>query len=74
MIAIFLDSSPELVIACLGALKAGVVPNVVNGMLQPDEVRAVVADSRAGARHRSRSLGGARAGAVRAGSRCAGTS
>ena len=40
-----LDSSPELVVAYLGASKAGVVPNVVNGMLKPDEVRAVVADS-----------------------------
>jgi long-chain acyl-CoA synthetase len=47
VIAIFLDSSPELVVACLGALKAGVVPNVVNGTLQPNEVQAVVADSRA---------------------------
>jgi long-chain acyl-CoA synthetase len=47
VIAIVLDSSPELVIACLGAFKAGVVPNVVNGMLQPEEVRTVVADSRA---------------------------
>ena len=45
VVAIWLDSSPELVIAYLGALKAGVVPNVVNGMLKPDEVRAVVADS-----------------------------
>jgi long-chain acyl-CoA synthetase len=47
VVAIFLDSSPELLIACVGSFKAGVVPNVVNGMLQPDEVRAVVADSRA---------------------------
>jgi long-chain acyl-CoA synthetase len=45
VIAIFLESSPELVIAYVGALKAGVVPNVVNGTLKPDEVRAVVADS-----------------------------
>src|SRR4051812_18956397 len=43
--AIWLDSSPELVVAYLGAIKAGVVPNVVNGMLTPAEVRAVVADS-----------------------------
>src|SRR4051795_8698910 len=43
--AIWLDSSPELVVAYLGAIKAGVVPNVVNGMLTPGEVRAVVADS-----------------------------
>jgi long-chain acyl-CoA synthetase len=43
--AIWLDSSAELLIAFLGALKAGVVPNVVNGMLKPEEVRAVVADS-----------------------------
>jgi long-chain acyl-CoA synthetase len=43
--AIWLDSSPELMIAYLGALKAGVVPNVVNGMLKPEEVRTVVADS-----------------------------
>jgi long-chain acyl-CoA synthetase len=47
VVAVFLDSSPELVIAFVGALKAGVVPNVVNGTLQPHEVRAVVADSRA---------------------------
>jgi long-chain acyl-CoA synthetase len=47
VVAIFLDSSPELVITCVGSFKAGVVPNVVNGMLQPEEVRAVVADSRA---------------------------
>jgi long-chain acyl-CoA synthetase len=45
VLAIVLDSSPELLIAFLGALKAGVVPNVVNGMLKPDEVRSVVADS-----------------------------
>jgi long-chain acyl-CoA synthetase len=45
VVAIWLDSSPELVIAYLGAVKSGVVPNVVNGMLKPDEVRAVVADS-----------------------------
>jgi acyl-coenzyme A synthetase/AMP-(fatty) acid ligase len=32
--AIWLDSSPELVVAYLGAIKAGVVPNVVNGMLR----------------------------------------
>lgn len=43
--AIVLESSPELLIAYLGALKAGVVPNVVNGMLKPDEVRSVVDDS-----------------------------
>jgi long-chain acyl-CoA synthetase len=47
VVAIVLDSSPELVIACLGSFKAGAVPNVVNGMLQPEEVRNVVADSRA---------------------------
>jgi long-chain acyl-CoA synthetase len=47
VVAIFLDSTPELVIACLGSFKAGAVPNVVNGMLQPEEVRAVVADSQA---------------------------
>jgi long-chain acyl-CoA synthetase len=45
VIAIFLDSSPELIIAFVGALKAGAVPNVVNGMLKPEEVRAVVSDS-----------------------------
>ncbi len=45
VIAIFLESCPELVIAYLGALKAGVVPNVVNGFLKPEEVQHIVADS-----------------------------
>jgi long-chain acyl-CoA synthetase len=45
VLALFLESCPELVIAYLGALKAGVVPNVVNGFLRPEEVRHVVADS-----------------------------
>jgi long-chain acyl-CoA synthetase len=45
VLAIFLESCPELVIAYLGALKAGVVPNVVNGFLRPEEVMHVVADS-----------------------------
>ena len=45
VVAIFLDSGPELLVAYLGALKAGAVPNVVNGSLQPEEVRHVVADS-----------------------------
>lgn len=44
-VAIFLESSPQLLIAYLGALKAGVVPNVVNGFLKPEEVRHVVNDS-----------------------------
>ena len=39
VLAIFLESCPELVIAYLGALRAGVTPNVVNGFLQPEEVR-----------------------------------
>jgi len=45
VVALFLDSGPELVIAYLGALRAGAVPNVVNGALKPEEVRLVVADS-----------------------------
>ena len=45
VLAIYLESCPELVIAYLGALKAGVAPNVVNGFLKPEEVRHVVADS-----------------------------
>src|SRR5512135_2956080 len=45
VVAIFLDSSPELLVAYLGALKAGAVPNVVNGSLQPEEVQHIVADS-----------------------------
>ena len=47
VIALYLESCPELVVAYLGALKAGVVPNVVNASLKPEEVRLVVADSRA---------------------------
>ena len=45
VIGLVLESGPELVIAALGAFKAGVVPNVVNAMLRPEEVRTVVADS-----------------------------
>ena len=48
VVAIFLDSGPELLIGYLGALRAGAVPNVVNAALQPEEVRHVVADSGAG--------------------------
>ena len=44
VVAIYLESGPELLIAYLGALKAGAVPNVVNASLKPDEVRLVVAD------------------------------
>ena len=47
VIGLLLESGPELVIATLGACKAGVVPNIVNPMLRPDEVRAVIADSAA---------------------------
>jgi long-chain acyl-CoA synthetase len=47
VIAIFLESCPELAVAYLGALRAGAVPNVVNGFLRPEEVRHVVADSEA---------------------------
>ncbi|MFO0917608.1 MAG: AMP-binding protein [Planctomycetaceae bacterium] len=47
VIALLLESGPQLVIAALGSFKAGVVPNVVNAMLRPEEVRAVVADSEA---------------------------
>ena len=45
VVALFLDGGPELVVAYLGAMKAGAVPNVVNGSLKPEEVRLVVADS-----------------------------
>jgi long-chain acyl-CoA synthetase len=45
VIALFLESRPELLIATIGAFKAGVVPNVVNAMLRPEEVTNVVADS-----------------------------
>jgi long-chain acyl-CoA synthetase len=45
VIALLLESRPELLIAALGAFKAGVVPNVVNAMLSPEEVRTVVANS-----------------------------
>lgn len=45
VIGILLESGPELVISVLGAFRAGVIPNVVNAMLRPDEVRTVVADS-----------------------------
>jgi long-chain acyl-CoA synthetase len=47
VIAIFLESGPELLIAVLGSLKAGVVPNVVNAMLNPEELRRVVVHSEA---------------------------
>ena len=45
VVALFLDSGPELVIAYLGALKAGVVANVLDGELRPEDVRGLVADS-----------------------------
>lgn len=45
VIALLLESGPELVIAALGAFKAGIVPNIVNAMLRPEEVRPIVADS-----------------------------
>lgn len=47
VLGLLLESGPELVIAVIGAFKAGVVPNVVNAMLRPEEVRVVVADSEA---------------------------
>lgn len=47
VIGVSLESGPELVIAVIGAFKAGVVPNVVNAMLRPEEVRVVIADSEA---------------------------
>jgi len=47
VVALYLESCPELVIAYLGALKLGAVPNVVNASLKPEEVRLVVADSKA---------------------------
>jgi long-chain acyl-CoA synthetase len=45
VIGILLESGPELLISVLGAFKAAVVPNVVNAMLRPEEVRTIVADS-----------------------------
>ena len=45
VLAIFLESGPELLISVLGSFKAGAVPNVVNAMLSPEEVRHVVAES-----------------------------
>jgi long-chain acyl-CoA synthetase len=45
VLAIFVESGPELLISVLGSLKAGAVPNVVNAMLSPEEVRHVVAES-----------------------------
>src|SRR3954447_26703871 len=45
VVAVWLDSTPELIVAYLGSVKAGAVPNVVNGLLTPEEVRAVVSDS-----------------------------
>jgi long-chain acyl-CoA synthetase len=47
VVAIFLESRPELLIAYLGAMRAGVVPNVVNAFLQTEEVCNIVADSEA---------------------------
>lgn len=47
VIGLLLESGPQLVITVLGAFKAGVVPNVVNAMLRPEEVRAVICDSQA---------------------------
>ena len=47
VIGLLLESGPELLIATLGAFKAGVVPNVVNAMLRPEEVKVIVADSEA---------------------------
>ncbi len=47
VVALFLESCPELVIAYLGALKVGAIPNVVNASLKSEEVRLVVADSQA---------------------------
>jgi long-chain acyl-CoA synthetase len=45
VIALLLESGPELLVAALGAFKAGVVPNIVNAMLRPEEVCAVIANS-----------------------------
>ncbi|WP_437227349.1 class I adenylate-forming enzyme family protein [Planctomicrobium sp. SH661] len=47
VLAVLLESGPELLISVLGAFKAGVIPNVVNAMLRPEEVRVIVADSEA---------------------------
>ena len=47
VIALVLESGPELLIATLGSFKAGVIPNVVNAMLRPEEVQTVVSDSEA---------------------------
>lgn len=45
VVGLLLESGPELLIAALGAFKAGVIPNIVNAMLRPEEVRVIVADS-----------------------------
>ncbi|SFI82895.1 class I adenylate-forming enzyme family protein [Planctomicrobium piriforme] len=47
VIGLLLESGPELLIAAIGAFKAGVVPNIVNAMLRPEEVRVIIADSEA---------------------------
>jgi long-chain acyl-CoA synthetase len=45
VVALYLESGPELLVGYLGALKAGAVPNVINATLRPEEVFRVVADS-----------------------------
>jgi long-chain acyl-CoA synthetase len=45
VVALYLESGPELLASYLGALKAGAVPNVINATLKPEEVSRVVVDS-----------------------------
>ena len=45
VVAIYLDSLPELVIAYLGTLRAGRVANIINGSLKGPEAHFILADS-----------------------------
>jgi len=45
VVAIFLESLPELVIGYLGALRAGYVANIINGSLKGPEAHFILADS-----------------------------
>ncbi len=47
VVAIDLESTAELLIAYLGAIKAGMVPNVINAMLRAQEIKYILSDSNA---------------------------
>lgn len=47
VVAVDLYSTPELVITYFGALRAGMVANVINAMLKEEEVRYILNDSQA---------------------------